>query len=256
MIAGAIEGACAQIKDKARRIAAELLNEPLDTLVWQRGAVVVGAEPARCKTLAAIAAAASMLKHSLSAEIASGLSGHCVYDHPRMTLPKGDGQDFGIFFPFVGHGCHIAVVEVDAELGTVKFLDYVAVHDNGTIVNPRSLEGQIRGGTAHGIGSALMEAYVYDDDGQLQTLSYHHYLMPTSMEVPTLKVGHRETPSPFTPHGIKGGGEAGRLMAPAAIAAAIDDALKEFAVRVDTLPATPERIVEWIARGREQADAD
>jgi len=163
-----------------------------------------------------------------------------------MTLPKGDGKDFGIFFPFVGHGCHIAVVQVDVELGSVEILDYVAVHDNGTIVNPRSLEGQIRAETVHGIGTALMEAYVHEDDGFLLSNNLHSYLMPTAMDTPPIRVGHVETPSPFTPHGIKGGREAGRLMAPAAISSAIDDALSEFEVRVDTIPATPERIVNWI----------
>ena len=165
-----------------------------------------------------------------------------------MTLPKGDGKDFGIFFPFVGHGCHIAVVEVDAHIGQVEILDYVAVHDNGTIVNPRSMEGQIRGGTAHGIGSTLMEEYVYGDKGEMLTRNFHHYTMPTSMDIPAIKVAHLQTPSPFTPHGIKGGGEAGRLMAPAALSSAIDDALKRYQVRVNEIPATPERIAAWVSK--------
>jgi CO/xanthine dehydrogenase Mo-binding subunit len=256
MIAGAIEGACAKIKDKARLVGAQLLGLSTDEVEWRTGGVGARAAPAQWKPLAAIAATASMFKHSLGAEISTGLDGHQVYDHPHMTMPKGDGKDFGIFFPFVGHGCHIAVVEVDPELGTVEFLDYVAVHDNGTIVNPRSMEGQIRGGTAHGIGSALMEQYVYGTDGNLQSTTYHHYLMPTSMDVPSMTVGHLETPSPFTPHGIKGGGEAGRLMAPAAISSAIDDALSAYGVRVDTMPATPARIAAWVRRARPAGEGD
>ena len=102
----------------------------------------------------------------------------------------------------------------------------MAVHDCGTLVNPRSLDGHIIGGMAQGIGTALYEQYVYDADGNLLTQSYMDYLIPTAMEVPEVTIGHCETPSPWTPHGIKGGGEGGRMMAPAAIAAAIDDALR------------------------------
>ena len=256
MIAGAIQGACAKIKNKACQIGAQLLQLPAAEVEWRDGGVGARTRLAACKSLVEIAGAASMFKHSMNIEISSGLEGHQVYDHPHMTMPKGDGKDFGIFFPFVGHGCHIAVVEVDPELGSVEFLDYVAVHDNGTIVNPRSMEGQIRGGTAHGIGSALMEEYVYGADGGLQSSSYHHYLMPTSMDIPPMKIAHLETPSPFTPHGIKGGGEAGRLMAPAAISSAIDDALAHYKVRVDTMPATPARISAWMMRGQSAGNDD
>ncbi|HCU89297.1 MAG TPA: carbon monoxide dehydrogenase [Gammaproteobacteria bacterium] len=256
MIAGAIQGACAKIRDKACQIGAQLLKIPETDVEWRTGGVSVSSQPNTFKSLVEIAAAASMFKHDLSAQISSGLEGHQVYDHPHMTMPKGDDKDFGIFFPFVGHGCHIAVVEVDPKLGIVEFLDYVAVHDNGTIVNPRSMEGQILGGTAHGIGTALMEEYVYGTDGDLKTNSYHHYLMPTSMDIPAMKIAHLETPSPFTPHGIKGGGEAGRLMAPAAISSAIEDALVHHKVRVDTMPATPTRISAWIMNEESAEDVD
>jgi CO/xanthine dehydrogenase Mo-binding subunit len=128
----------------------------------------------------------------------------------------------------------------------VTFLKYIAVHDCGTLVNPRSLAGHITGGTVQGIGTALYEEYVYDDDGNLQTQSYMDYLIPTAMESPEFVIGHCETPSPWTPHGIKGGGEGGRMMAPAAVASAIDDALAPLGVRATALPATPARIVGWI----------
>ena len=146
----------------------------------------------------------------------------------------------------MGHACHIPIIEVDIETGHVTFIKYIAVHDCGTLVNPRSLAGHITGGTVQGIGTALFEEYVYDDDGNLLTQSYMDYLIPTAMEAPEFVIGHVETPSPWTPHGIKGGGEGGRMMAPAAVAGAIDDALAPFGVRTRELPATPERIVAMI----------
>ncbi|MEM7465875.1 MAG: xanthine dehydrogenase family protein molybdopterin-binding subunit [Pseudomonadota bacterium] len=246
MVAGAINQAAEIIRKKAITVAAALMELPLEDVYWDAGFVRSKQNPNEAKSLIEIAAMTQLFKHNLPIDISTGLEASAVFDHPHMTLPKGDGKDFGIFFPFVGHGCHIAVVEVDPDLGSVSILDYVAVHDNGTVVNPRSLEGQIRGGTAHGIGTTLMEEYVYSDNGELMTRNYHHYAIPTSMDIPEIKVAHLETPSPFTPHGIKGGGEAGRLMAPAAISSAIDDALSAYHVRVNEIPATPERIAGWI----------
>ena len=107
------------------------------------------------------------------------------------------------------------------------------------------------GGTAQGIGTALYEEFVYDEEGQLLTSSYLDYLIPTAMEVPELKIGHHETPSPWTPHGIKGGGEGGRMMAPAAINVAVNDALAPLGVRLTELPMTPDRILAAIRAARE-----
>jgi CO/xanthine dehydrogenase Mo-binding subunit len=123
-----------------------------------------------------------------------------------------------------------------------RVLAYAAVHDCGTLVNPRSLSGHIIGGTAQGIGTALYEEFVYDETGQLVTGSFLDYSIPTAMEVPELRIGHVETPSPYTPHGIKGGGEGGRMMAPAALNAAVNDALAPLGVRVTELPMTPDRL--------------
>jgi CO/xanthine dehydrogenase Mo-binding subunit len=125
-------------------------------------------------------------------------------------------------------------------------LRYIAVHDVGTIVNPRSLRGQIAGGITQGIGMALFEESVYDEQGQPLSTSFMDYLLPTAMEVPTFEIGHVETPSPFTEYGVKGGGEGGRMIAPAALASAVEDALAPLGVHVDELPMTPERIVNWI----------
>ncbi len=246
MVAGAIEVATVKIKKKAAAIAAHLLEASAEDLQWVNGGFEVAGTPTARMEMADIAIQAHLFKHGLPDEIESGLEASHVYDHPYTTMPNADRTDLGVFYPFMGHASHIAVVEVDPDTGKVEFLDYTAVHDCGTMVNPRSLAGHILGGTAQGIGTSLFEEFVYDDEGVLRTPSFAEYIIPTSMDVPELKIGHQETPSPYTPHGIKGGGEAGRMMAPAAISAAIDDALEDHGVRVRRLPATPERIVNMI----------
>jgi len=243
MLAGAVEGAAGKIKAKARRAAAHLLEIDEDDLEWADGGFGVRGDPERRKTLGEIAIMLHLFKHSFPADMTSGLDESQVYDHPWTTMPSPDRKDLGVFYPFMGHACHIPVVEVDIETGAVTFLHYAAVHDCGTLVNPRSLAGHIVGGTAQGIGTALYEEFVYDTDGQLLTSSYLDYLIPTAMEVPELAIGHVETPSPYTPHGVKGGGEGGRMMAPAAINTAVNDALAPLGVRLTELPMTPERIL-------------
>jgi CO/xanthine dehydrogenase Mo-binding subunit len=186
--------------------------------------------------------------------LTSGIDAAYTYDHPLTTLPSDDRSDLGIFYPIMGHMCHMPVVEVDARTGQVSFLDYVAVHDCGTMVNPMTLAGHVRGGTAQGIGTALYEQYYYDEQGQLLTASYADYLIPTLHEVPAnVRVGHIETPSPFTEYGIKGGGEGGRMGAPPAVCSAIEDALRPFGVKIDALPVTPRRLRTLIREAQARA---
>jgi CO/xanthine dehydrogenase Mo-binding subunit len=155
-------------------------------------------------------------------------------------MPHPERKHLGIFYPIVGHVCHIAVVEVDRETGKVEILDYTAVHDNGTVVNPRTLSGQVLGGTCNGIGSTLYEEFAYNEDGQFLNANFGDYAMPTAHEMPShIKIGHVETPSPFTEYGVKGGGEGGRLAAPAALSSAIDDALSGLGVKVAAIPVMP-----------------
>jgi CO/xanthine dehydrogenase Mo-binding subunit len=251
MLAGAVEGATAKIKAKARRATAHLLEANPDDLEWVDGGYQVKGSPEARKTLAEIAVMLHLFKHSFPEDIESGLEESKVFDHPYTTMPSADRKDLGVFYPFMGHACHVPVIEVDIETGQVSFLSYAAVHDCGTLVNPRSLAGHIVGGTAQGIGTALYEEHVYDEEGQLLTSSYLDYLIPTAMEVPEIKIGHHETPSPWTPHGIKGGGEGGRMMAPAAINVAVNDALAPLGVRVTELPMTPDRILAAIRDAQE-----
>jgi carbon-monoxide dehydrogenase large subunit len=250
MLAGAVEGASAKIKAKALRAAAHLLEAAPEDLEWVDGGYQVRGVPEQRKSLAEIAVMLHLFKHSFPEDIESGLEDSKVFDHPYTTMPSADRKDLGVFYPFMGHACHVPVVEVDVETGEVKILSYAAVHDCGTLVNPRSLAGHIVGGTAQGIGTALYEEFVYDADGQLLSSTYVDYLIPTAMEVPELKIGHAQTPSPYTPHGIKGGGEGGRMMAPAALNAAVNDALAPLGVRVTELPMTPDRILAALRAAR------
>jgi CO/xanthine dehydrogenase Mo-binding subunit len=254
MIAGAIKGASAKIKEKASKVTAHMLEASPEDIEWADGVFRVKGSPDDSKTLSEVAAELAMFKHTLPDEISTGLEASEVHDHPFTTNPTDDRKELGVFYPYMGHACHIAMVEVDEETGQVQFLSYNAVHDCGTLVNPRSLCGHILGGTAQGIGTTLHEQLVYDKaDGMLMSQNLWDYPIPTAMDVPELAMGHQETPSPFSPYGIKGGGEGGRMMAPAAISGAIDDALSEYGVRVRALPVTPERLLDLIDEAKAKA---
>ncbi len=260
MVAGALVTACTAIKEKLLRIAAKLLEcRPADLELRQGGIIGVAGDPGRSKSIAEIAIMSHYFRLSFPDEpgFESGLQTTAVYDHPLTTMPPVDRRHLGIYYPIMGHMAHFAVVEVDPETGKVSFLDYVAVHDAGTVVNPKTLAGHIRGGTAMGIGTALYEHFNYDDEGQLLNGSLAEYHMPTIREVPVhIRTGHVETPSPFTEYGIKGGGEGGRMAAPPAILAAIEDALRPLVrLELDTVPMTPQRLRGRIADALERSRA-
>ncbi len=127
--------------------------------------------------------------------------------------------------------------------GGVKVLNYTVAHDSGRVINPLIVEGQVQGGVAHGIGNALLEWMQYDDNAQPLTTSFADYMLPMATDVPTCKIAHVETVNPFNPLGVKGAGEGGTIPAPAAIVAAIENALSPFGVTFSETPLTPERIV-------------
>ncbi len=255
MVAGALVGAGQAIKTKMFRIASHMLEASAEDLELKDGKVGIKGTN-RAVTIPEIALSAHMFRLSLPDEpdLTSGLDAAYTYDHPLTTMPSDDRSDLGIFYPIMGHMCHMPVVEIDVETGKVKFLDYVAVHDCGTMVNPTTLAGHVRGGTAQGIGTALYEQFYYDENGQLLTANFADYLIPTLHEVPDdLRVGHVETPSPYTEFGIKGGGEGGRMGAPPAICSAIEDALRPLGVKIDGLPVTPKALRSLIREAQARA---
>jgi carbon-monoxide dehydrogenase large subunit len=141
------------------------------------------------------------------------------------------------------NGTHIVEVEVDPATGGVTLLRYTVAHDSGNIINPMIVDGQVQGGVAHGIGNALFEWMKYDAGAQPLTTTFQDYLLPAAPDVPGCAIEHVETPNPLNPLGVKGAGEGGAIPAPAAIIAAIEDALSPFGVCFTDMPLTPERIV-------------
>jgi CO/xanthine dehydrogenase Mo-binding subunit len=249
MIAGALVSASIKLKARLMTFAAHHLQRKADDLELKDGHIVSKENPAAKVSIGEIALLANFFRLNFPdhPDYDSGLEVTAVYDHPLATLPHPERKHLGIFYPIVGHVCHIAVVEVDVDTGQTHILDYAAVHDNGTIVNPLTLAGQVLGGTCNGIGSTFYEEFIHDSAGQFVNPNFAEYGIPTANEMPAnIKIGHVETPSPFTEYGVKGGGEGGRLAAPSALSSAVDDALKPFGVFVDRLPLPPARLYQII----------
>jgi len=255
MLSGALMGATAKLKDKMFKIAGHLLEVNSDDLELAEGRISVKGMPSSSLSIADIGMKAYWHKLDLPPDMESGLEGTFTYDHPFTSMPSEDRKDLGVFYPIMGHAAHIVVVEVDIQTGKITFLKYSAVHDVGTVMNPLSLKGQIRGGIAQGIGLALLEEIRYDAEGQNLTSTFADYLLPTANDVPNIEVYHFETPSPFTAYGVKGGGEGGRMVAPPAVTRAVEDALQPFGVKIDEMPITPEKIVRWVKQAQTQNKA-
>jgi len=230
---GAIIEAGRQVREKAIRIAAQLLEAPAEDMVLEEGRLFVRGSPGRGLGLGEVAAAS--------------------LGRPGFTMREGREpglQATHYFHPSASaysNGANVAIVEVDPETGEVKILRYLVVHDCGTLINPLLVEGQVVGGVAHGIGNALYEDVPFNESGQPLAVTFMDYLLPTAAEVPLMEVEHLETPTPLNPAGVKGAGESGTIPAPAALAAAIEDALRPFGVRITSLPLSPERIRALVA---------
>ena len=156
-------------------------------------------------------------------------------------------------YPAWPFGSSAVVVDVDRATGVVKILKYSLVEDAGTVINPLLVDANLHGAITQGVGSAMFENIVYDDQGQLQTATLMDYTIPTSIEVPRFDIEHQETPSPFTPLGMKGAGESGVGSALGALCSAIEDAFPELDLRLDQLPLTPHRVWQAIRDAEERA---
>ena len=178
------------------------------------------------------------------------LTAYVPHDYPQGVEP---GLDFSSFYDPANftypYGTHIAIVEVDAETGKVSLKRFIAVDDVGNVINPMIVEGQIHGGLAQGIGQALLEGAIYDDEGQLLNGSYMDYAMPRADDLPSFEVDRKVTPCPHNPLGVKGAGEAGCIGSTPAVVNAVMDALRPFGIKKDLeMPLTPERV--WRAMQR------
>ena len=247
----AVGVAARKVRDKALRLAAELLEASPVDLELSNGSVQVKGMPGRRLTLGSLAGAANPIRYAYGQDAAEAA---LRLVKPRRGAVLADDAEPGLeargfYAPpqaTFASGCHAAIVEVDIGTGQLRFLTYVVQHDCGTIVNPMIVEGQIHGGVAQGVGGAFYERLVYDADGQLLSGSFMDFLMPTAAEVPGIDILHLETPSPLNPLGVKGVGEAGTIPVAALVAEAVDDALAPFGVRVREMPLSPERILDLI----------
>jgi 2-furoyl-CoA dehydrogenase large subunit len=181
-----------------------------------------------------------------------GLAASHIYQVPTGgTLPTPDGRVQ--MYPCVSFEFHLVLLTIDAELGTPKIIRYRVGHDCGTRINPKIVRGMTLGGIAHGIGAAFFEELAYNAEGQMVAQSFMDYLLPSSHEVPDIKIIEHETPSPHTVLGQKGTGESGYLGAPAAIANAVNDALRPLRISINSLPLTVSKLGDLIAHARENA---
>jgi len=164
------------------------------------------------------------------------------------------GETGTMYYPCFGNSCHAAVVEVDADTGLVKILRYVMVHDAGTILNEEIVTGQAHGGIVAGIGGSMMEELIYDQEGQLTTGTFMDYMIPTAVEIPAdMQIEHLQSPSPMTPVGAKGVGEAGTIGSYSTMANAVEDAIHHLGARIRELPLKPDAIWRALREADDQA---
>ena len=228
MAGGAVGMACRELAERIARIGAHLLQAPVDTVHVGNGAVTgaSGSVP-----IAEVARTWYLRPQDLPNDVSAG--------GLEVTAGYKPLRDSGTF----SYAAHAAVVSVDTELGDIRILDYVICEDGGTLINPTIVDGQVIGGTAQGIGTALYEQMAYDASGQPLGSTLADYLLPGATEVPEPRIHHMETPSPFSMFGQKGIGEGGAIGPPAALANAVNDALAPFGVEITELPITPHRIL-------------
>jgi carbon-monoxide dehydrogenase large subunit len=222
----AIYQATDKVIDKARAIAAHLMEAAEEDLEFESGTFKVRGSPGSETPLADVAFAA-FTAHNLPDGMEPNLEGHATYDPPNFSWP---------------FGTHICVVEVDEETGAVDVLQYVAVDDCGNQVNPLIVEGQVHGGVVQGLAQALYEEAIYDADGNLTTSSLTDYLVPAASDVPPITTASTVTPSPTNPMGVKGIGEAGTIGATPAVINAVVDALSPRGVTDVRMPASPNNV--------------
>jgi carbon-monoxide dehydrogenase large subunit len=235
MAGGAVAAASREIARRAIKIGAWLLQAQSGDVALQEGRVV---GPNGSVSIAEIARTWYLRPQDLPADVdVGGLDATIGYKPQR---------DSGTF----SYATHAAVVAVDPDLGDVEILDYVIVEDGGKLVNPMIADGQIFGGLAQGIGTALYEEMPFDTAGQPLASTFAEYLLPGPTEVPAPRLEHMESLSPYTEFGVKGIGEGGAIAPPAAIANAVNDALKSLGAEVSQTPITPRRVLEAIAAAR------
>jgi carbon-monoxide dehydrogenase large subunit len=233
MAGGAVSVACKEIAKRAAKIGAQLLQTEVGS-VTVRGSEVVGQQGSI--SLGEIARTWYLKPQNLPSDVDMG--------GLEATVGYRPSPDSGTF----SYATHAALVAVDPEIGNVEILDYVIVEDAGKLVNPMIVDGQILGGFAQGVGTALYEEMPFSTAGQPLASTFADYLLPGPTEVPAARIDHMETLSPHTEFGVKGLGEGGAIAPPAAIANAVNDALRPLRTELLVSPITPRRVLAAIAR--------
>ena len=254
---GATHGAAIRMREKLTALAASLLQvTPSELTVVEDGTFAVSDRPERRVTLAELAKVAYGNTARIPEGMDPGLHQTYMYrfPHAQPYLIPDDQHRVRAQFTFAA-AVHVAVVDVDPATGVVKVLRYLVVGDNGTVINPDVVEGQVVGSAAHGISVALGEGFAYDDDGNLETKTLLEYGKASTMDTPSIEVEHRPQPSPFTALGQKAAGEGAAIASPAAIASAVEDALRPLGAVVEQLPLDIEAV--WsLANGRASLRAE
>ena len=219
-----------QVKEKMAQIAAHMLEANADDLVFEDGNIFVQGSPGSAVTFADVAATAHVAVN-LPPDVEPGLEATHFFEPSNFTYP---------------FGAHISIVEVDPETGEIDLQRYVAIDDCGNIINPMLVDGQVHGGIAQGLGQAMYEGAVYDENGQLLTGSFMDYAIPKATQVPRFETEHTTTPSPVNPLGVKGVGEAGTIASSPCLVNAVVDALSPFGITDIDMPMTPNRVWQAI----------
>jgi 2-furoyl-CoA dehydrogenase large subunit len=241
---GAVHGAAGKLREKMLKLSAHVLQADEKELVIENGVVQLPGSPAKKVTFAELGRIVYNNQHLLPEGMEAGLQATFYYTFPHAYPNIVPGADRLVRAQFTfSAGAHAAVVEVDKNTGQVHVLRYLIVGDNGTVINPDVVNGQVYGSAAHGIAVALGEGFMYSPEGQPLTITYLDYGKCSTAETPRIEVIHRPSPSPFTSLGQKAAGEGAAIPSPAAIASAVEDALAPFGVKVCDLPLTPE--VVW-----------
>jgi aerobic carbon-monoxide dehydrogenase large subunit len=235
-LSAAIHGASERLREKVFAIAANMLECAAIDLELRNGGVGIVGVPGAELSLAKLAQSARPgWDHGRPAGLDAGLEETYYFEPPTVTW---------------SYAAHAAIVEIDVEIGDVRIEDYAVAHDCGVVVNPMLVEGQIVGGTAQGIGGALLEEMTYDAAGQPLTGTFMDYLLPTACDIPRVQLIHQHSPSPLNPLGVKGVGEGGPIAPPAVIANALVDALRPFGVAFDRTPIKPQHILAAVNEAR------
>ena len=233
----AVKVAAQRVKEKAKKIAAHLMEANEQDIEWKDGRFSVRGSPDQGKGMAEVALMANVA-WNMPEGVEPGLEATAFFDPTNFVYPFGS---------------HVCTVEVDAETGEVKVLRYVAVDDCGPHINPMIVQGQIHGGVVQGLGEALQEICIYDDSGQLATGTMMDYAVPKATQMPRIETDNTVTPSPVNPLGVKGCGEAGTIASAACLVNAVCDALAPLGIRHIDKPLTPARVWRAMQAARQSS---